>query len=218
MTRAYLGLGSNLGDRQAHISAALGALAESAVTVCKVSHLYESEPLGVVDQPRFLNAPCAVETDYSPRALLATLKSIERELGRTSGVRYGPRPIDLDILLYGDRCIDTPRLTVPHQAMLRRTFVLVPLAEIAPGVRHPRSGFTIAEHLDRLGLTSEVALYPPGLEGSSGGRGPGVDRPYAGSLHLQDGGVVELSLLLPVLRCSFWQNAALDGCGLWPGR
>jgi 2-amino-4-hydroxy-6-hydroxymethyldihydropteridine diphosphokinase len=165
VTLAYLGLGSNLGDRQARISRALDALAQAGVVVCAVSPLYESEPLEVTDQPRFLNAACAIETGHSPPALLALLKAIEREMGRTCGLRHGPRPIDLDILLYGDQCIETPSLIVPHPAMLERAFVLVPLADIAPSVRHPRSGLSIAEHLCRLGPTPDVAPYPPGLKG-----------------------------------------------------
>jgi len=165
MTDAYLGLGSNLGDRQAHIQAALEALAEAGLAVGAASPLYESEPWGLADQPRFLNAACAIETVLSPLALLDLLQAIEREMGREPGVRYGPRPIDLDILLYGGRCLQTPRLVVPHPAMLQRAFVLVPLADIAPDARHPCSGLTIAEHLARLGPTSEVAPYPPGLPG-----------------------------------------------------
>jgi len=165
VTRAYLGLGSNMGDRQAHISRALEALAQAGVMVCSVSPLYESEPWGVADQPRFLNAACAVETSHSPSALLALLKAIEKEMGRTCAIRYGPRPIDVDILLYGDLCIETLSLIVPHPAMLERPFVLVPLADIAPLARHPRSGLTIAEHLARLGPTPDVAPYPPGLKG-----------------------------------------------------
>lgn len=173
MTRVYLGLGSNLGDRPANIATALDALVESAITVCAVSPLYESEPWGFVEQPRFLNAACAVETDRRPHPLLDLLKAIEKRMGRacssgsasTTEVRYGPRPIDLDILLYGDQCIDTPRLTVPHRFMLERAFVLVPLADIAPTVRHPCTGLTIAQHLARLGPTPEVAAYPPGLAG-----------------------------------------------------
>jgi len=176
MVCAYLGLGSNLGDRRAHISVALKALADSGIRVDKVSRLYESEPWGMVDQPRFLNAACAIETGCSPQALLALVKTIEKEMGRTPNVRYGPRPIDLDILLYGDQCIYTPGLIVPHPAMLERAFVLVPLAEIAPNVRHPRSGLPIAAHLARLGPTPEVAPYPPGLKRPPGKPGPDMDR------------------------------------------
>ena len=168
MARAYLGLGSNLGDRRANVAAALDTLAERGVAVWAVSPLYESEPWGVVDQPGFLNAACAIDTDLSPHALLDSLKATEREMGRVGALRYGPRPIDLDILLYGRQCIQTSRLIVPHPAMLERAFVLVPLADIAPTLRHPCSGLTIAEHLVRLGPTPDLAPYPPGLQRQSG--------------------------------------------------
>jgi len=161
--RVYLGLGSNLGDRLAHLMTALESLDESGLAVSALSQLYESEPWGVIDQPCFLNAACAIETEHDPHALLALLKAIERAMGRVDGVRYGPRPIDLDILLYGEECIDTPSLTVPHPAMLERAFVLVPLADIASVVRHPGTGLTIGEHLARMGPTPDVAPYPPGL-------------------------------------------------------
>lgn len=162
--RVHLGLGSNLGDRVANIARALDMLAQRGITVCSVSPLYETEPWGVVDQPRFLNAACALETEYSPHALLDILKGIEKEMGRCCRIRWGPRPIDLDILLYGDLRIDTPRLTVPHAGMLQRATVLVPLADIAPTLRHPVTGRTIAEHLCDLGAIPDLAPYPPGLE------------------------------------------------------
>jgi 2-amino-4-hydroxy-6-hydroxymethyldihydropteridine diphosphokinase len=163
VARVYLGLGSNLGRREANILQALEALARHGMTVCAVSPLYETEPWGVVAQPRFLNAACAIETDQEPNALLDTLKTIERELGRAPTIRNGPRVIDLDILLYDDLCLTTPRLTIPHPGLLQRATALVPLADIAPGLRHPCSGRTIAEHLARLGPTPDVAPYPPGL-------------------------------------------------------
>jgi 2-amino-4-hydroxy-6-hydroxymethyldihydropteridine diphosphokinase len=132
----YLALGSNLGDRHAHIAAAVARLAP-AVAVEQVSSLYETEPAYVLDQPRFLNAVLRGRTALEPAALLALLKRIERELGRTAGVRYGPRVIDLDILLFGDQAITTEALTIPHPHMAERPFVLVPLAEIAPDLTPP---------------------------------------------------------------------------------
>jgi 2-amino-4-hydroxy-6-hydroxymethyldihydropteridine diphosphokinase len=135
-TIVYLALGSNLGDRRAHIAAAVARLAPDVV-VERVSSLYETEPAYVLDQPRFLNAALRGRTALDPSALLALLKRIERELGRGAGVRYGPRVIDLDILLYGDRSIATEALTIPHPRMAERPFVLVPLAEIAPGLTPP---------------------------------------------------------------------------------
>jgi 2-amino-4-hydroxy-6-hydroxymethyldihydropteridine diphosphokinase len=132
----YLALGSNLGDRRAHIAAAVARLAP-AVAVERVSSLYETEPAYVLDQPRFLNAALRGRTALEPAALLTLLKRIERELGRSAGVRYGPRVIDLDILLYGDQALTTEVLTIPHPRMAERPFVLVPLAEIAPDLTPP---------------------------------------------------------------------------------
>ena len=165
MTRVYLGLGANLGDRAGQIARALEALAARGMRVIAVSPLYETEPWGLVDQPRFLNAACAIETDLEPLPLLDALQEIEHDMGRVRTVRYGPRPIDLDILLYGDRRVDLPRLTIPHPGMIERATVLVPLADIAPDVIHPVTGCTIRAHRDALGTIHGVAPYPPGLAG-----------------------------------------------------
>lgn len=163
MARAYIGLGANLGDRRAQIETALTAMEVRGIRLIAVSPLYETEPWGLIDQPRFLNAACAVETDLSPHALLDALQAIEQDMGRVRTVRYGPRPIDLDVLTYADLRIDTERLTIPHPGMLERATVLVPLADIAPGLVHPTTGRTIREHLADLGPTPDVAPYPPGL-------------------------------------------------------
>ena len=160
---AYLGFGSNLGDRELNIQRALEILQARGIQVLVVSPLYETEPWGVLDQPRFLNGACAVCTSDRPHQFLRRLKEIEHELGRVPTLRYGPRPIDLDILLYDDLSLRTPTLTVPHAGMLQRASVLVPLADIAAQVTHPFTGLSIAEHLQQLQPISGLAPYPPGL-------------------------------------------------------
>lgn len=161
--RVYLGLGANLGDREANIHMALSLIASEGNVVCCVSPLYETEPWGIREQPLFLNAACLIETRRGPHALLDALQGIEGKLGRVPGVRNGPRPIDLDILLYGYLRIATPRLVVPHPGMLQRMTVLVPLCDIAPSLRHPITGRTMRWHLRELGPCIGLAPYPPGL-------------------------------------------------------
>lgn len=151
--RAFIALGSNLGDRAQHMTRALASMGERCGIVGRVSQLYVTAPQHVVDQPDFLNAACELHTSLSPAALLTALKVIEREAGRKASgeagtVRYGPRVIDLDILLYGGEALtcDTSEgeLTIPHALMLQRSFVLAPLRDVASAVRHPQSGRTIA--------------------------------------------------------------------------
>jgi len=142
VARAFVGLGSNLGDREATIRAALAEL-ESAwrVGTVAVSTLVETEPVGYREQPDFLNGVAEVETALGPRELLDALLAVERSLGRTrDGPRYGPRTIDLDLLLYGDRRIDEPGLVVPHPRLHERLFVLEPLHELAPALEIPGIG------------------------------------------------------------------------------
>ncbi len=136
MTAAFIGLGANLGDRMRYLERALGALKARGLNILAVSSVYETEPVGP-PQPDFLNAVCQVETELSPEDLLGALKAIETALGRTPRQRWGPREIDLDLLLYGDEVVDQPGLSVPHPELTRRPFVLTPLAEIAPGLELP---------------------------------------------------------------------------------
>jgi 2-amino-4-hydroxy-6-hydroxymethyldihydropteridine diphosphokinase len=136
VTCAYIGVGANLGDREATIRAALAALPG----VVAVSELRETEPVGLVDQPQFLNGAVALETELSARELLETLLGIERDLGRERRERWGPRTIDLDLLLYGDETIDEAGLTVPHPRLHERRFALEPLLDLDPELAIPGRG------------------------------------------------------------------------------
>ncbi|OGO31715.1 MAG: 2-amino-4-hydroxy-6-hydroxymethyldihydropteridine diphosphokinase [Chloroflexi bacterium RBG_16_56_11] len=139
----YLGLGSNLGNRQDNLDMALKLLGQR-MRIGKVSSIYDTEPLGNTSQPRFLNIACQVYTRLSPEGLLTLAKGIENKMGR-HGRSGEPRPIDIDILLYGDTVMETPTLTIPHPKMGERSFVLVPLAEIAPDAVHPVTKQTVRE-------------------------------------------------------------------------
>jgi 2-amino-4-hydroxy-6-hydroxymethyldihydropteridine diphosphokinase len=136
--RVWLGLGSNVGDRLSNLRQALRLL-ESCVRIDSVSSLYETDPVGVTDQPAFYNAVCSGETELEPEPLLDAVKQIEWELGRRPGLRWGPRPLDIDILLFDDLRLESPRLQIPHARLAERAFVLCPLADLAaqktvPGV------------------------------------------------------------------------------------
>jgi len=155
MTTAYLGLGSNLGDRRRNLEAALEALrAHPQIAVTAVSSFLETDPVGgPPGQGKFLNAAAGIETDLAPETLLEELKRIERAIGRTPGPRWGPREIDLDILLYGDTVLETADLVIPHPRMRERRFVLEPLSEIAPTARDPVTGLSVRELLEKVSGT-----------------------------------------------------------------
>jgi 2-amino-4-hydroxy-6-hydroxymethyldihydropteridine diphosphokinase len=148
----YLSLGSNLGDRQLHLQRAVAYLEQEQISVQRRSSVYETEPQDVIRQPWFLNIVVECETRLFPVQLLTVLQRIEREVGRVreGAVRRGPRVIDIDILLFDNAAIDTPRLTIPHPRMTERRFVLEPLLEIAPEIRHPVTGQALRKYLDTL--------------------------------------------------------------------
>ena len=134
----FIGIGANLGDRANTLQRAVSILhAESKVSVVALSSVYETDPIGVVDQPKFLNAAVSLDTDLPARDLLNYLLDIEKDFGRVRKTRWGPRTLDLDILLYRDAVIDEPGLTVPHSYLHQREFVLAPLCDLAPDVTHP---------------------------------------------------------------------------------
>jgi len=146
---SYLSLGSNIGDREAHLVEAIESL-KVLGNVASVSSFYETEPVDFTDQALFLNCAVALKTELSPWDLMAGVLHIERRLGRERIQKKGPRTIDIDILLYGDKVVDLPALTVPHPAMAQRRFVLEPLAEIAPDAQHPVLRKTIVQMLKEL--------------------------------------------------------------------
>ena len=147
--QVYLGLGSNLGDRQATMEKALKLLGER-LQIELVSSIYETEPVGYAEQPMFLNAVCCGQTELGPLQLLSLVKGIEASLGRVSSFPNAPRTIDLDIIFYGDMTMQTPELTIPHPRLEERAFVLIPLLEIAPDLRHPVSGESIKDLVARV--------------------------------------------------------------------
>ena len=156
MSVAYIGIGSNLGDREFNCKQAIGLLRQKGTTVSKESSLYETKPWGVRDQPLFLNIAIEIETDLKPFELLRTLKDIEKKMGREETFLWGPRIIDLDILLYDNNIVDEKGLRIPHPHMQDREFVLRPLCEIAGDVTHPLLLLSIEELLQRLKSTEKM--------------------------------------------------------------
>ncbi len=151
----YLGLGSNLGNRQDNLDLALDFLSQR-LRLGKVSSIYDTEPVGNIEQPRFLNLTCQAYTTLTPTGLLTLTKGIERKLGRVPGRSNEPRPIDIDILFYGDQVIQTSNLFIPHPRLTERAFVLIPLEQIAPNLAHPVSGETIKELLKGIPKTQSI--------------------------------------------------------------
>jgi|SRR5208282_239760 len=156
MATAYLSLGSNVGDREGSLRAAIAALPHAGIRVKHLSSIYETEPVDYLDQPWFLNCVVEVETELEPLALLQALRSIELQLDSKKEFAKGPRKLDLDILLHGKETVDSPELQIPHPRMLERRFVLTPLAEIAPHLKHPSWPATAAALLYRLTDPSQV--------------------------------------------------------------
>lgn len=160
----FIGLGSNLGDRRALLARGLAALAGAGFGIARESSLYLTEPVDAPPQDWFVNGVAAGHTSLSPEELLAACLEVERALGRERAVYHGPRTLDLDILIYGDERRDGPGLTLPHPRMHERRFVLAPLCELAPDLRHPRLGVTMRELLARCPDTSRVVRLGPERE------------------------------------------------------
>jgi 2-amino-4-hydroxy-6-hydroxymethyldihydropteridine diphosphokinase len=163
MARYFLALGSNLGDREAHLRYGLTGLAEKGIAAVRCASIYSTEPREVVDQPWFLNTVIEVDTALDPEDVMSAGLAVERDRGRRRSIANGPRILDIDVILCGDRIVRSPALTVPHPRFASRRFVLEPLAEIAPGAVDPVSGRTVAELLDDVVDESVVTRCGPPL-------------------------------------------------------
>ncbi|MEA3253945.1 MAG: 2-amino-4-hydroxy-6-hydroxymethyldihydropteridine diphosphokinase [Chloroflexota bacterium] len=166
MSVVYLGLGSNLGAREKNLAQALLLLSQKA-RLERTSSIYETEPVGYSEQPRFLNMACRIRTSLSPRQLLHLAKGIETRMGRVPSFPNAPRPIDIDILLYDNQIMRTEDLAIPHPRLAKRAFALIPLAEIAPKLRHPETGKSIAELLSEMRKHDGVQKWSGGLDVSA---------------------------------------------------
>lgn len=161
MKTAYLSLGANLGDRVENIRKALDLLKEAGVKVRRVSSFYKTEPVEFRAQPWFVNCAAEVATDLMPMQLLKAAKSVERAFGRRSGIPKGPRPMDIDILFYESAIVHSAQLTIPHERLAERKFVLIPLRELAPELRHPATQRTVLEMFQETSDTSHVIKLRP---------------------------------------------------------
>ncbi|ORX23281.1 2-amino-4-hydroxy-6-hydroxymethyldihydropteridine diphosphokinase [Thermoanaerobacterium sp. PSU-2] len=157
MKDVFLSIGSNMGDREEYLRNALIKLSENSVIIEKVSPIYETEPVGYKEQGKFLNAVAKVKTELKPHDLLKVVNSVEKELKRERTVRWGPRTIDIDILLYGDLVVDNDDLKIPHERMWERAFVLIPLNDIAPDIT--KDGEKLSSIIERLPDKKGVKLY-----------------------------------------------------------
>jgi len=166
MKRVFLSLGSNLGDRSGNIQKALDALAAAGMEVRRVSSFYRTEPVEFRRQPWFVNCVAEVSTELLPMQLLSAVQRVERSLGRRRVIDKGPRTIDIDILLYENVVVRSAALNIPHKSMAERRFVLVPLRELAPALRHPVTERTVLEMLNETRDTSQVIrITPQGVAG-----------------------------------------------------
>jgi 2-amino-4-hydroxy-6-hydroxymethyldihydropteridine diphosphokinase len=169
MSRLYLSLGSNLYERYANLRRAIALLREH-VTVTAISPVYATEPWGDQNQPPFLNICVAASTTLPPHGVLRLIKSIEKEMGRQPTHRWGPRLIDIDIIFYDDLVLQDEQLVIPHPRLAERAFVLAPLADLIPDFRHPQTGETVQELLERVGATGVERLFE--MEYPTGSRQP----------------------------------------------
>ncbi len=160
-TNAYIGLGSNLGDRAGNLLLAIQGMMNAGLEITRLSHIYETEPVETFQQPPFLNMVAELKSDLMPDQLMLTLLQVESLLGRTRDTEKGPRTIDLDLLLVGDQILNTETLTLPHPRLSHRRFVLVPLAELAPSLVHPGLNKTISDLLETVADHSEVRRWLP---------------------------------------------------------